>query len=207
MRKHFLLLAVGLCAASAAMASPKSNREQKEAEQARREATAKAKPAQAPKPAEKAAPPAPLPAATEAAASESFSHGQLGFELLGPGLLYSFNGSARYFRNFALNAAVSHYGISQVGVTFIPLSLSALLGSKDHYFEINGGAVLISASAELRGDGFNNRVTRTSAIGQAGLGYRFWPDAGGVHIRAMLNILTASGAVLPWPGFSIGYAF
>jgi hypothetical protein len=158
-------------------------------------------------PAEEAAPEPdfrPRPASYQ---TSDFSKGQVGVELLGAGILYSFNGSYRPIRNLAINAGVSSIGVNSVNITLLPISVSGLFGDGNSNFEVLGGAIPVLASGKVYGSDFNQRVTRSGILGQVGVGYRYWPLAGGFHFRVMLMGIFGGGSFLPWPAFNFGYAF
>lgn len=145
------------------------------------------------------------------------SRGQVGLELLGAALLYSFSGSYLVTDQIALNAGLSYFTLSSsstgltykasVGVTQIPLSVSFLFGGPDHHFEVLGGGDLLFASASVSGNGVADRATGSGFIPEIGAGYRYWPAAGGFHFRATMYGLAIPSNFAIWPGFSFGYAF
>lgn len=145
------------------------------------------------------------------------SRGQIGVELLGAGLLYSFIGSYLVTDQVALNGGISYFTLSSsstgltykasVGVTQIPVSVSYLMGGPDHHFEILGGGDLIIASASVTGEGVADKATASGFLPEIGMGYRYWPSAGGFHFRGTLYGLFLSGNFAVWPGLSFGYAF
>lgn len=153
-------------------------------------------------------PPAPQPYVPyEPVAPKRFSQAQLGFEVLGAGIIYSVHGSYRPIKPLALTAGFAHYSVLNVGLTLIPLSISGLFGDGDHNLEVMAGPIVAIASGKISGNDFSHRITRSAYLGQVGIGYRLWPVGGGFHFRAMLHGIFASGIFLPWPGFSFGYAF
>ena len=175
-------------------------------------------------------PPAPVATVSEPSSSGSGGSGfgsvfstyhssrfQLGVELLGPGLLYSFGGSFLLTDHVALNAGVSFFSVSasanpanyaSATATTIPLSISALAGGPDHHLEFLVGASPILGTGELSLSraGVNRAAGRT-VLGFGGIGYRYWPDLGGFHFRATGYLMVAKGLVFPWAGFQFGYAF
>ncbi|RZA05664.1 MAG: hypothetical protein EOP11_12305 [Proteobacteria bacterium] len=140
------------------------------------------------------------------------SRWQGGFELLGPALAYSFNGSYLFGDHLAVNAGLSAFSVSggnnSASVFLLPLSVSGLFGGPDSHFEVIGGVTPVFGSSKLSNDeGGLDRAAGTSLFGFAGLGYRYWPSNGGFHFRATLYLMAGGGQVFPWPGFQFGYAF
>jgi hypothetical protein len=133
----------------------------------------------------------------------AFSRYQLGVELGGSALTYSFFGSVRPLSNVAFNLGVTFFNNVQ-----LPISLSLLSGG-NHNFEFAPGFILSLSKSGRSGnyfysDGFYPAI---------GIGYRYWPRIGGFHFRATLYVIAlddiaeSSRVWLPWPGLSFGYAF
>lgn len=140
------------------------------------------------------------------------SHWQVGMDLLGPAIAYSFGGSYLFGDHFAVNAGVSAFSITtntDSGSLFlIPLSGSGLFGGPDHHFEVTAGVTPVIGSARTTNtDGNRERVTGSGAYFTGGIGYRYWPALGGFHFRATGYVIAGNSAVTPWLGFQFGYAF
>ena len=140
---------------------------------------------------------------------------QVGLELLGSALLYSFQGSALVTDQIAINAGLAYFSASagagstetSASLFLIPVSASYLFGGPAHHFEVLGGVLGVFASAEVKGDGIADRASGRNIVPQIGAGYRYWPTEGGFHFRATLYGLFLPDAFGVWPGFSFGYAF
>ena len=161
-------------------------------------------------------PPAVAPATTPASVIGSQSVNSLSIEGLGVGALYSVFYSRR-LGDFALSAGYSSWSFTlftTTRFTLIPVSVSYLIGGKNSFFEVTGGAVPTFASSSDGtidlDDAGSLPITGSSSsvvFGFAGIGYRYWPWDGGFHFRATLYGLIGGGGVYPWPGLSFGYAF
>jgi hypothetical protein len=140
---------------------------------------------------------------------------QVGLELLGSALLYSFQGSALVTDQIAINAGLAYFSASagagstetSASLFLVPVSASYLFGGPAHHFEVLGGVLGVFASAEVKGDGIADRASGRNIVPQIGAGYRYWPTEGGFHFRATLYGLFLPNAFGVWPGFSFGYAF
>lgn len=153
------------------------------------------------------------------ALEERTSHFQVSAELGGASLLYDVFGSIYLPYNFVLNAGVSlvpvtssssNGSITATGsstIFQIPVSLSYLIGDKNHFLEILAGGDIITSSANVSTSGVNQRFSESGFLPEAGLGYRYWPFDGGFHFRATLYGIFSNIGTIPWFGLSFGYAF
>jgi hypothetical protein len=161
-----------------------------------------------------------LPEDGELPQSTPTSKYQLGLELLGAGLLYSIGGSYRLAPEWAINGGFSYYSASgraanststaevSVKILLLPLSVSYLLGSENHYLDLFAGVTPVFASAELQlNDTASARASDSNFIPQFGLAYRYWPEQGGFHFRPALYGLVVGGKLFGWLGIQFGAAF
>ncbi len=129
----------------------------------------------------------------------------MSLELLGRGLLYSFNYDYLISDSVALGAGVANYsfssGSSSASAWIIPIYANYYLTGGRHRWFATGGANLILASGSTGGD---DRVTGSGVAGVVGGGYEYRSD-GGFLFRAAPYVFVgkASGA---WLGVSFGYA-
>ena len=160
--------------------------------------------------------------------SDNISQAQVSAELGGPGLFYSIYGSYRFAGMFCANVGLSYLSVSAASgpvsvsetVFQVPLSVSLLLGGDNSFFEALAGGDLVfaggSGSYSVLGGGFSG----TTLLPEFGVGYRYWPKAGGFHFRALLmglvlpsasasagTVTASAGGFVPWGGLSFGYAF
>lgn len=132
------------------------------------------------------------------------------FELLGPGITYSFNYDTR-FQN-TLNGLGGRAGLSYIAadgstVFSAPLMLNYLLGKEGRYFEMGLGATYIS----FTGDSNENDVLfvdESQVFGTMVFGYRRQPVDGGFMFRAGISPIFGKGNFIPYYGYlSLGYTF
>jgi hypothetical protein len=140
------------------------------------------------------------------------SHWQVGMDIFGPALAYSFGGSYLFGDHIAVNAGISAFSIStsssSATAILVPLSVSGLFGGPDHHFEVNAGVTPTFGSlVTSTGEDDRDRLAGADIYGFGGIGYRYWPALGGFHFRATGYIIAGSGIVTPWLGFQFGYAF
>lgn len=130
-------------------------------------------------------------------------------EIGGPGLA-SINYDMRFNKKedgLGFRAGVGGFSIDdfndRVTVLFFPLGINYLLGKDGrNYFEVGGGATLVSASAK------NTTGTFTGTFGHLNLGYRLQPRNGGFTFRAAINPIFGQGGFIPYyAGISFGYKF
>jgi len=133
-------------------------------------------------------------------------------EVLGNGLIYSFNYDTRFsqsFDGFGGRAGIGYIAIEGTRLTTMPFLVNYLLGKEKHFFEIGVGTTLIVASEGNGGVGpVGNRERGTAFIGTMSLGYRLEPTDGGFMFRAGVTPIFDSSSFWPlWPQVSFGYAF
>ena len=129
---------------------------------------------------------------------------QLYVELLGPGILYSINYDTRFGKKekgFGMRAGLGITYDQGDGAFMIPVGLNYLTGHGGNYFEMGGGATLVTGDL-LEGQG---------VYGFLSLGYRRQAyKKKGVTWRAAFTPLfffEDGFTLIPWAGFSVGYRF
>lgn len=126
-------------------------------------------------------------------------------ELLGNGLVFSFNYDTR-FQNTP-NGLGGRIGLGYIGddehnAVLIPFQLNLLLGKNGRYFEIGAGATYVTGNADLFDEDFDN------LIGTMTFGYRRQPVDGGFMWKIAITPIIAEGVFWPYyGGVSLGYAF
>ena len=130
----------------------------------------------------------------------------IGIELLGKALIYSFSYQRMLGTTFGLEAGLGALGSggassSGTSIVFIPVSAKIYLIPKDGTLYLTGGPVLVTASTSS--GPFDNA---TDFYGNVGLGFEF-RSPGGFLFRGTAYTLFAGGGYFIWPGITIGYAF
>jgi hypothetical protein len=129
----------------------------------------------------------------------------VGIELLGKALAYSFSYQRMLNNSLGLEVAVGALGgggsSTSSTLLFVPVSAKFYLIPKDGTLYLTGGAVLVSASTNS--GPFDNA---TDFYGDVGLGFEF-RSTGGFLFRGTAYVLFANGGYFIWPGISFGYAF
>jgi len=129
----------------------------------------------------------------------------IGIELLGKALIYSFSYQRMLGTTFGLEAGLGALGggssSSNTTIAFVPVSAKVYLIPKDGTLYLTGGAVLVTASTSS--GPLNNA---TDFYGDVGLGFEF-RSPGGFLFRGTAYSLFAGGSYFIWPAISIGYAF
>jgi hypothetical protein len=128
-------------------------------------------------------------------------------ELLGRGLLYSFNYDYLVQENIALGGGLSRVSISSgsssASVTSIPLYANYYFTSgSPHRFFGTGGANILFASGRLTDDA---QVSGSGLAGIVGGGYEYRGE-NGFLFRAAPYVLLGKASGL-WAGLSFGYTF
>lgn len=138
-------------------------------------------------------------------------------ELLGHGLLYSFN----YERNL-LN--YNHFKTSfQAGVSFypapidirsrlwVPISFNQLFSLKQHHLELGLGFVLTQFQNYSDGDGRLFYKDSFDPLMSAKIGYRYQKPDGRMHYKVLFTPLLEQQYgqydFHPWGGITVGYNF
>jgi hypothetical protein len=129
----------------------------------------------------------------------------LSLELLGRGLLYSFDYDYLVTDDVAVGAGLSTYsftsGDSDARVTFIPVYANYYFTPGEHRWFATAGVDLIHASGNV---GQDEKVSGSGAAGILGAGYEYRGDSGFLFRAApYLLVGKASGA---WLGVSLGFS-
>lgn len=128
------------------------------------------------------------------------------FELGGPGFA-SFNYDMRFSKKddgLGARVGVGGFNVDGESLIFVPFGLNYLL-SKDqkNYFEVGGGATILSASESIFEAG-----TSSTSFGYLQFGYRYQPAKGGFLFRAAITPVFGKGFFFPYyAGISFGYKF
>ncbi len=126
-------------------------------------------------------------------------------ELLGNGLIFSFNYDTRFQGKpdgFGGRIGLGYAGSDNEGIVLIPFQLNWLLGKNGRYFEIGAGATFASGSSDIFDEDFGK------FIGTMTFGYRRQPIDGGFMWKIAITPIIAEGVFWPYfGGLSLGYAF
>lgn len=133
-------------------------------------------------------------------------------EVLGNGLIYSFNYDTRFgqsIKGLGGRAGIGHLAIDGSRLTTFPFLINYLFGKDKHYFEVGAGATLITASTNSSDFGpIGSREKGSTFIGTMSFGYRLEPQQGGFLFRAGITPIFDRTSFFPfWPQVSLGYAF
>lgn len=124
-------------------------------------------------------------------------------ELLGNGLIMSFNYDVRLAGKMGGRLGVGYVGGNDASVLTVPVMANYLLGKNGKYFEIGAGITYISGSTN-----FGEDITGSTTIGTFSLMYRSQPVDGGFMWKIGLTPILAEGFFVPyWAGVGLGYAF
>jgi hypothetical protein len=130
----------------------------------------------------------------------------VGIELLGKALLYSFGYQRMVSPSIGLEVGLGGFGGGGSGadeaILFIPAAAKFYLIPKDGSLYLTAGGVFVTGTTDSGPFGDN----ATDAYGLAGLGFEF-RSQGGFTFRASAYSLFGGGGWAIWPGFSFGYAF
>lgn len=125
-------------------------------------------------------------------------------ELLGNGLLGSFNYDVRLAGKLGARVGVGFVGDSNDNLITVPVMANILLGKNGRYFEIGAGATYISGTTtnEIFEDSDSN------VFGTLSFMYRSQPVDGGFMWKIGLTPLFTKGFFFPYyGGVSLGYAW
>ena len=134
------------------------------------------------------------------------------FELLGPGLTYSFNYDTRFqntLNGLGGRAGLGYISVEGNSVVSVPVMVNYLLGKGGKYFEMGLGATYIGFnSAESASDNEVLFINDSQVFGTMVFGYRRQPVDGGFLFRAGLSPVFGSGNFIPYYGYiAFGYSF
>ncbi|MFZ4263421.1 hypothetical protein ACFRAE_15380 [Sphingobacterium sp. HJSM2_6] len=137
------------------------------------------------------------------------------FEVLGPGVTYSFNYDTRFQKTN--NGLGGRIGVSYLGgaddikVFTVPVVLNYLLGKKGNYFELGAGATFVNVSSDFESGSdvlFLENGNESTVLGTLNFGYRRQPVDGGFTFRAGFSPVFGQGNFIPyWPYIGFGYSF
>ena len=128
------------------------------------------------------------------------------FEILGPGVTYSFNYDTRFQKT--LDGIGGRLGASLIvadgnSLFTLPAMINYLLGSEGKYFEIGLGATYLNIQEN---DTFFDE--NPNLIGTMVFGYRSQPEDGGFMFRGGFAPIISEGSFIPYyPYISLGYTF
>lgn len=130
----------------------------------------------------------------------------VGIELLGKAVIYSFNYQRMVSRSVGLEVGLGALGGGGSGsggsIVFVPVGAKFYLIPKDGSIYLTAGGVFITGTVT---DGpFSDGAS--DVYGFAGLGFEF-RSPGGFTFRGTAYSLIAEGGWFIWPGLSLGYAF
>lgn len=148
-------------------------------------------------------------------------------ELLGNGILYSFNfdmRTAKGKRNgWGLRAGIEYLGVATdsaaVSLVGLPFGINYLFGEKRGFLELGLGATWLRGKIRARAgqptpvdETYNIPLADIDAkgaiiVGVFNIGYRYMPYDNGLMFRATLSPVVVTDQVVPFVGFSLGYKF
>jgi hypothetical protein len=131
----------------------------------------------------------------------------MGIELLGKSIVYSFYYQRTINRTLALEAGLSALGggsdDDSSTIIFLPIGARLYVIPKNGTFFISGGAVLLTATTDSGPFGDD---TSSSSYGYLGPGMEFRSESG-LLFRGTAYGLIADGGFFIWPGLTVGYSF
>ncbi|MBK8954641.1 MAG: hypothetical protein IPM34_03665 [Saprospiraceae bacterium] len=126
-------------------------------------------------------------------------------ELLGNGLIFSFNYDTRFSdkpTGLGGRFGLGFIGKGDEGALLIPMQLNWLLGKDGKYFEIGLGTTYVGGTQEFFEEDIDHFV------GTLTFGYRRQPLDGGFMWKAAITPILADGFFWPYyVGFGLGYSF
>ncbi len=126
-------------------------------------------------------------------------------ELLGNGLIMSFNYDTRLAGKLGGRVGLGYVGGKGSSILTVPVLANYLLGKNGRYFEIGAGITYLSAATDLFDDESNSGST---VLGAFSLMYRNQPVDGGFMWKIGFAPVIAEGVFVPyWVGVGLGYAF
>lgn len=126
-------------------------------------------------------------------------------ELLGNGLIFSFNYDTRFANKpdgLGGRIGLGFVGKGDDGAVLVPFQLNWLLGKNGRYFEMGIGATYLGGTADFFDEDIDHFV------GTMTFGYRRQPLDGGFMWKAAITPVLADGFFWPYyVGFGLGYSF
>ena len=132
----------------------------------------------------------------------------VGMELLGKAVVYSFHYQRTVTPMLGLEAGISALGGSgddeSTTIIFFPIGGKLYLIPKDGTIYLTGGATIVSASVD--NGPFDEDEGGTDSYGFLGMGFEFRADSGFIFRGAAYGLI-AGGGFFIWPGLTVAYAF
>ena len=131
----------------------------------------------------------------------------IGIELLGKSLIYSFYYQRCLNRSFALEAGLGALGggtlEDSATLLFFPVGARLYVIPKNGTFFLAGGVVFANASA---GKGPFSEDSASATYGYGGLGFEFRSESGFLFRGTAYSLINGGGFFI-WPGLTVGYGF
>ncbi len=128
----------------------------------------------------------------------------VGIELLGKALLYSFTYQYTASSTFAVDLGFGALGGGAGGdsetILFFPVGAKLYLIPKDGSIYLGGGMVLVTGTTD------SGPFDESTSYGYVGPGFEFRSDSG-LLFRGSAYGLINDGGFFIWPGLTVGYAF
>lgn len=128
----------------------------------------------------------------------------VGIELLGKGLLYSFNFQRTINRQIGLEAGLGAFGggtgEDNATVLFVPFGAKFYLIPKDGSLFLTGGVTIVSAGTDA------GPFEDTGTLGYGGIGFEFRAETGFTFRGTAYGLFSGDGFFI-WPGLTLAYAF
>ncbi len=122
-------------------------------------------------------------------------------ELLGNGLLYTFNLDHRFTEHVS-----GRVGLGAFGGAAVPVMANYLTGTGSHHLEAGIGPLFVYLPEDSEASEELEDVEGTTVLGTATLGYRYQRRRGGFIFRIGFTPIFGANGVLPWAGVSVGFA-
>jgi hypothetical protein len=147
------------------------------------------------------------PAASQELVREKLKS-DVGIELLGRALLYSFNYQYTPVKQFGLEVGLGAFGGGDVGdnttLIFVPFGGKFYIIPKDGSLYLAAGGVFLNANTDS--GPFDDSESNSTSYGYLGLGFEYRSE-GGLLFRGSAYGLIKGGGFFIWPGLTVGYAF
>jgi hypothetical protein len=148
---------------------------------------------------------AAAPAASQELVREKLKS-DVGIELLGKALLYSFNYQYTPVKQLGLEVGLGAFGGGDVDdsttLIFVPFGGKFYIIPKDGSLYLAAGGVFLNAST----DSGPFEESSSTNYGYLGLGFEYRSE-GGLLFRGSAYGLIAGGGFFIWPGLTVGYSF
>lgn len=131
----------------------------------------------------------------------------IGIELLGKSIIYSFYYQRTINRYVGLEAGLSALGGGSASdnstIIFFPIGARLYVIPENGTFFISGGAVLLTATTH---NGPFGDDTSSASYGYVGPGFEFRSESG-LLFRGTAYSLVSDGGFFIWPGLTLGFGF